>query len=173
MLLKILPSALHASPLSVQALQSRSCLSYVSHATTAAIKVKVKVKVTLRLAVGQSVSLGVMTRYLLLFDSYDLVLWGALSEESPGLSFVNPAGPRQRSLSRVRVPWISRPHFIVSVLRLPFSSPPTTRRVTVEVFDPASTRVIRQQSQMLLVISHWYGPHRRHISQQLLYCSVM
>jgi hypothetical protein len=26
----------------------------------------------------------------------------------------------------------------VSDLRLPFSSPPTTRRVTVEVFDPAS-----------------------------------
>jgi hypothetical protein len=26
-------------------------------------------------------------------------------------------------------------------LRLPFSSPPTTRRVTEEVFDPASTRV--------------------------------
>jgi hypothetical protein len=25
-------------------------------------------------------------------------------------------------------------------LRLPFSSPPTTRRVTVEVFDPAYTR---------------------------------
>jgi hypothetical protein len=40
--------------------------------------VKVKVKVTLRLTVGQSVSLGVeprlglMTRYLLLFDSYGL-----------------------------------------------------------------------------------------------------
>jgi hypothetical protein len=33
-----------------------------------------------------------------------------------------------------------RPHFTVSHLRLPFSSPPTTRRVTVEVFDPASTR---------------------------------
>jgi hypothetical protein len=29
----------------------------------------------------------------------------------------------------------------VSDLRLPFSSPPTTRRVTVEVFEPASTRV--------------------------------
>jgi hypothetical protein len=29
----------------------------------------------------------------------------------------------------------------VSDLRLPFSSPPTTRRVTVEVFDPAATRV--------------------------------
>jgi hypothetical protein len=45
----------------------------------------VKVKVTLRLTVSQSVSLGVephlrlMTRYLVLFDSYGLVffLWGA------------------------------------------------------------------------------------------------
>jgi hypothetical protein len=44
--------------------------------------VKVKVKVTLRLMVGQSVSLGVephlglMTRYILLFDSYGLVFVG-------------------------------------------------------------------------------------------------
>jgi hypothetical protein len=44
--------------------------------------VKVKVKVTLRLTVSQSVSLGVelhlglMTRYLLLFDSYGLVFLG-------------------------------------------------------------------------------------------------
>jgi hypothetical protein len=44
--------------------------------------VKVKVKVTLRLTVSLSVCLGVephlglMTRYLLLFDSYDLVLVG-------------------------------------------------------------------------------------------------
>jgi hypothetical protein len=38
---------------------------------------KVKVKVTLRLTVGQSVSLlGLMTRYLLLFDSYGLVFVG-------------------------------------------------------------------------------------------------
>jgi hypothetical protein len=94
---------------------------------------QVKVKVTLRLTVSQSVSLGVephlglMTRYLLLFDSYGLVLRGALSDERTGLSFVYAAGPRQRSLSRVRVPWDSRPHFIVSDLRLPFSSPPTTR----------------------------------------------
>jgi hypothetical protein len=42
-------------------------------------KVKVKVKVTLRLTVSQSVSfgiephLGLMTRYLLLFDNYGLV----------------------------------------------------------------------------------------------------
>jgi hypothetical protein len=34
--------------------------------------------------------------------------------------------PCQRSLSRVRVPWDSRPYFTISDLRLPFSSPPTT-----------------------------------------------
>jgi hypothetical protein len=71
-----------------------------------------------------------------------LFLWGALSDERSGLSFVCAAGPCQRSLSRVRVPWDLRPYFTVSHLRLPFSSPPTTRRVTVEVFDPASTRVV-------------------------------
>jgi hypothetical protein len=50
-----------------------------------ALPLKVKVKVTLRLAVSQSVNLGVephvrlMTRYLLLFYSYGLVFCGALS----------------------------------------------------------------------------------------------
>jgi hypothetical protein len=57
--------------------------------------------------------------------------WGALSERT-GLSFVCAAGPCQRSLSRVRVPWDLRPYFTVSDLRLPFSSTPTTRRVTAE-----------------------------------------
>jgi hypothetical protein len=48
-------------------------------------QVKIKVKVTLRLTVSHSVSLGVephlglMTRYLLLFDSYGLVFYGAPS----------------------------------------------------------------------------------------------
>jgi hypothetical protein len=69
-----------------------------------------------------------------------LFLWGALSDEWTGLSFVCAAGPCQRTLSSVRVPWDSRPYFTVSDLRLPFLSSPTTRRVTVEVFDPASTR---------------------------------
>jgi hypothetical protein len=55
-----------------------------------------------------------------------------------GLPFTIVAGPRQRSLSRVRAPWDSSPYFTVSDLRLSFSSPPTTRRVTVE--GPASTR---------------------------------
>jgi hypothetical protein len=34
-----------------------------------------------------------------------------------------------------------RPYFTVSDFRLSFSSPPTTRRVTMKVFDPASTPV--------------------------------
>jgi hypothetical protein len=71
-----------------------------------------------------------------------LVLWGALSDERTGLTFIYAAGTCQRSLSLVQVPWDARPYFTVSHLRLPFSSPPTTRRVTVEVFDPASTRGI-------------------------------
>jgi hypothetical protein len=69
-----------------------------------------------------------------------LLMWGALSVERMGLSFTVAAGPRQRSHSRVRVPWDSRPCVTVSDSRLPFSSPPTTRRATVEVFDPTSTR---------------------------------
>jgi hypothetical protein len=72
-----------------------------------------------------------------------LFLWGALSDERTGLSVVYAAGPRQSSLSRVRVPWISRTYFTVSVLLLPFPSLPTTCRVTVEVFDLASTRIKR------------------------------
>jgi hypothetical protein len=65
---------------------------------------------------------------------------GALSDESTGLSFKVAAGPRQRSYFRVRVPWDSRPYFTVSDSRLPFLYPPISRRTTVEVLDPASTR---------------------------------
>jgi hypothetical protein len=66
-----------------------------------------------------------------------LLMWGVLSDERTVLSFTIAAGPRQSSHSRIRVPWDSRPYFTVSYSRFPFSSPPTTRRVTVEVFDPA------------------------------------
>jgi hypothetical protein len=97
----------------------------------------VKVEVTLRLTVGQSVSSKSWCRAPCLTVTV-LFLWGALSDERTGLSFVYAVGSCQRSLSRVRVPWYSRPYFTISDLRLPFSSPPTTRRVTVEVFDPAS-----------------------------------
>jgi hypothetical protein len=67
-------------------------------------------------------------------------MWGALSDDRTCLSFTFAAGPRQRSHSPIRVPWDSRPYVTASDLRLPFSSPPTTRRVTVEVYDPASRR---------------------------------
>jgi hypothetical protein len=69
-----------------------------------------------------------------------LFMWGALSDERTSLSFTIAVGPRQSSHSRVRVPLGSLSYFIVSDSRLPFSSPPTTRRATAEVFDPASTR---------------------------------
>jgi hypothetical protein len=66
-------------------------------------------------------------------------MWGSLFDERTGLSFTISFGPRQRSHSRIRVPWDSRPHSTVSGSRLPFSSPPATRRVTVGVFDSAPT----------------------------------
>jgi hypothetical protein len=47
-------------------------------------------------------------------------MWGALSDERTGLSFTIAAGPHQRSHSRVRVPWDSRPYFTLSDSRLPF-----------------------------------------------------
>jgi hypothetical protein len=50
-------------------------------------------------------------------------------------------GPRQHSLSQDRIPWDLWPSFTVSDSRSPFSSPATTRWITVEVFDLASTRV--------------------------------
>jgi hypothetical protein len=65
-----------------------------------------------------------------------------------GVSLTIAAGPRQRSHSRIRVPCDSLPYFTVSDLRLPFLSRPTTRRATVDVFDPASTR--ETNAQLLL-----------------------
>jgi hypothetical protein len=74
-----------------------------------------------------------------------LFLWDALSDERTGLYFVYATGPHQCSPSWDRGPLVSRPYFTVSDLRLPFLSPPTTCRGTVEVFDPASTRVFRSR----------------------------
>jgi hypothetical protein len=59
------------------------------------------------------------------------------------------------------------PYFTVSDLRLPISSPLTTRRVTVEVFDPASTRLTR----IAQLITPRHGPHRKHRFQHF-YCWV-
>jgi hypothetical protein len=70
-----------------------------------------------------------------------LFLWGALSDERTGLSFVYAAGNTKHGLTRVKDTTYTRPYFTVSDLRLSISSPPTTPRVTAELFDPASTRV--------------------------------
>jgi hypothetical protein len=57
--------------------------------------VRVRVRVTLRLTVSQSVCLGVeprlglMTRYLFSLKVTALSIWGALSDERSGLSFVS------------------------------------------------------------------------------------
>jgi hypothetical protein len=67
-------------------------------------------------------------------------------------------------------------------LRPPISSPPTTRRVTVEVFHPASTPILSLSgfpsictniSEALLVsYNPSHGPRRKHSSQQYLYCCM-
>jgi hypothetical protein len=89
----------------------------------------------------QSTHLGLMTRSLLLSDICGFVdlghpLWRVAGSvvyicywPSPAQSFLGP--------SPIGLVW---PYFTVSDSRLPYSSPPPTRRVTVEVFDPASTR---------------------------------
>jgi hypothetical protein len=98
-----------------------------------------------RRSIGQSVleqstHLGLMTRFFYYLTVAGLLMWGVLSDERTGLSFPIAAGLCQRSHSRARVPWDSPPYFTVSDSRLPFSSPPTTCRDTLEVFDTASTR---------------------------------
>jgi hypothetical protein len=67
------------------------------------------------------------------------VCWcGALSDERTGLWFTIAVSLRQLSHSRVRVPWDWRPYFTVTDTRLPFLSPPTTRRAMVELLIPPS-----------------------------------
>jgi hypothetical protein len=110
-------------------------------------RTQVKVKVSLRLTINQSVSfgvephLGLITRYLLLFESYGLVLCGV------------PSLTRGRVCLLYMLLALASAVFLgseslgtASDLRLLFSSSPTTRRVTVEVFDPASTRVYLKYS---------------------------
>jgi hypothetical protein len=73
-------------------------------------------------------------------DSYVLDSVGHPLWREDGSVFCMCCWPLPAQSFLVLVPWDLRPYFTVSDLRLPFSSPPMTRRVTVEVFDPASTR---------------------------------
>jgi hypothetical protein len=76
---------------------------------------------------------------------------GALSGERTGLSFRIVAGPRQRSHSRVLVPWNSRPYFSASDSRLPFTSLPRTRSATVEVSTPPPHGILLWMSESELL----------------------
>jgi hypothetical protein len=121
-------------------------LSYLNRRKLDCRCLVIKVKVTLRLAISQSslsrnqsqshIATGCQSvskswcrvpsgTHDQVFSYYYvtvtvLFLWCALCDEKTGLSFVIAAGSCQLSLSRVRVPWGSRPYFTVSDLRLPF-----------------------------------------------------
>jgi hypothetical protein len=130
-------------PVALILLQLRTSSGYLLPTT----ELNSKVKVMLRPTVSRAVCFG--TKHP--FGAYDqilitvrpdldycltfagLLIWGALSDERTGLPFAIATGPRQRSHFRVRVPYDSWRYFTVSDSRLPFSSPPTTRRATVEV----------------------------------------
>jgi hypothetical protein len=120
-------------------------------------------------------------------------MWAALSDERTDLLFTIAAGPRQRSHSWVRVQRDLEPYFTLSNSRLPptwrarspylypqgtrwpsytprhwlpFSSPHMTRRTTVEVFKPASTRGDWRPS---CLITPRHGPSRNPRFQQYFY----
>jgi hypothetical protein len=104
-------------------------------------------EVTLRLTVNQSVSLGIepnlglMTRYLLLFDSYGLVFVGRPLWREDEPVFCIRCWPLLAQSFSGPSSWRLATIFYCLRFETSFSSPPTTRSVTVEVFDPASTRV--------------------------------
>jgi hypothetical protein len=74
-------------------------------------------------------------------DSYVLDSMGRPLWREDGSVYWMCRWPLPAQSFSVLVPWDLRPYFTVSDLRLFFASPPTTRRVTVEVFDPTTTRV--------------------------------
>jgi hypothetical protein len=102
-----------------------------------------------------------------------LFLWGALSDERTGLSVVYASSPRQCSPSWVWGPLISRTYFTVSDLRLPFSSPPTTRTdhrenifvsiVYMCIVTVATLPLLRQlRAAEHLFITTLHGPCRKY-----------
>jgi hypothetical protein len=92
------------------------------------------------------------------------MMWGALSDERTGLSFTIAAGPRQLSQSRVRIPWDSWSHFTVSDSRLPFSSPPTTCRATMQADSSRGTDKAENAVLLLRSADHTENKSRDSIS---------
>jgi hypothetical protein len=97
----------------------------------------------------------------------------AVSDGRKGLSFTIAFGPRQLSHSRVRVPWDSWSYFSVSHSRFPSSSPPTTRRVTVEIFDPNSKRDSTEWLLMIFVsFVTRYEQRTEHTFERFVSCNL-
>jgi hypothetical protein len=133
----------------------------VSDSSTTAIKSQSYV--TTNSSVGKSVlvpstHLRPTTRSLLFVRQLQACWCGALSlTRGRVYRLYLLLAPGQHSNFWVRVPWDSWPYFTLSYSRLPFPSPPTTRRVTVEVFEPASTpttSVILETSLYFLRTDH-------------------
>jgi hypothetical protein len=86
-------------------------------------------------SLGVEPHLGLMTRYLLLFDSYGLVF-----NEKTGLTLYMLLVLASAVFLGSESLGTRRPYLTVSNLTVPFSYPPTTRRVTMEVSDPELDR---------------------------------
>jgi hypothetical protein len=113
-----------------------------------------------------------MTRYLLLFDSYGLFLWGDLSGERMGLTFEYAAGPCQRSFFSGPSPLGLTTIFYCLTFETSLSSPPMTCRITVEVIDPTSTRCLTRYSLSSNSYKPSVGQWKTHIASTVAWCRV-
>jgi hypothetical protein len=151
-------------------------LSYTIAAGASAVNLPPSaLRLTVSQSVSQSVSLGGSWPdiYYSLTVTV-LFLWGILSDERTGLSFVYAAGPCQRSLSRVRLSQISDFPFR-RLLRLAESrwrystSPPheynSLSRISAESRYIAFARTTHRKPSSIIAL-HW--PHRKHLTLFLL-----
>jgi hypothetical protein len=135
----------------ITSLQARGHLTPTSYssAISGLSHNQVKVKVTLRLTVGQSVSLGVephlglMSRYLLLFDSYSLVCVG-------------------------RPLWQEEGSVLYMLLGLTLSGPNPLGLVAIFYCLSFETSLYVASYDL-----QGHRPHRKHCFQQLSHCCVL
>jgi hypothetical protein len=83
---------------------------------------------------------------------------GHSPDESMGLSFTIAAGPRQRSHSRVRVPWDSQPYFPFCLLlrlaglRWKYSTPPPHGLTSPHSFGRTPNKFVRVRVTLQLAV---------------------